>query len=724
MEKASLAQPNPFNNEGIGPATQRTSGQLLSTMAAVIIANADEGKAYLDFFMPFVADRLKRWPKDQPVEPRQLSDALRSGWCFPSVPTAVSKVLLQRAQKEGLVRNLNRKYFPNHRQLANLQDLAVKKQQMLAEVSALAQALIRYAWQTHGLDWDEEKANAVLERITEDFGADLATAKREGGLGPGPDPDHNESLIVAYGFARHAIKWEPKNFSRLVAMVQGTMIVNAIYFEDIRKAPNRLRGLRVFLDTPVLLQGLGFASPDVAAATKEMLTLMTTFQIPMSAFAHTIDETTAILESIAASLGTGTQSAENSGGLSTRMRETLDAVIASEMTPGDVLMVVANLDRSLEAIGVRRFETSLRAQKARIDEDQLAATLSKGVPYRSRGALKRDVESLAAIDRLRGNTRPRDLAHTEAVLITSNDALVAASRAFFRAYKRDALIPHCMSDTALTAQLWVTSSERKPGLPKRLLIADCYSALAPSPELWERWVRHLIKLRIREQLSEEQLQTLIYHQQTKALLCEIAHGDPDNVNDSTVAEVLARYKQELCGPAEQVAREAKDAQARAEKEARDAQAAAERACATSEYLARTLREQQELEARRAANRTKCRRRVRAASGVAAILPVATLFAALAATHSISGKFWWATSTTLLFYACASAVCWGLQMGKKAFLAILVTAAALITPWALVFGVAEDSPQHPKHAQTARSTSRTSSPITRSTPSRRHARVHR
>jgi hypothetical protein len=672
-------------NASVGPGNQRMSERLLSTMA-VVVSSVDEGKAYLDFFMPFVADVLKRWPHGQPVAPRQLSDALRSGWCFPSVPAAVSKVLLQRAQKEGLVSNITRKYFPNHKQLASLQDLAAKKQHMLGEVSALAQSLIRYAWQTHGLDWDEQKANTVLERITEDFGADLATAKREGGLGPGPDPDRNESLAVAYGFARHAMMWDPKNFSRIVSMVQGTMIVNAIYFEDIRKAPNRLTGLRAFLDTPVLLQGLGFASPDVAVATREMLALMRTFQIPMCAFSHTFDEMTAVLKTVAASLKQGTQSAEYSGRLNTRTRETLDAVIAGEMTSGDVLMVIANLDRSLEELGVRRIEVSREGQVGRLDEERLASILRERVHYRSKGALERDVESLAAIDWIRGNTRPRDLAQARALFVTSNDALAGASRAFFRAMKRDAMIPHCMSDVALTAQLWVTSSKRKPDLPKRLLIADCYSALAPSQELWERWVRHIITLRVREQLSEEQFQTLIYHQQIKALLCEVVRGDPGKVNDTAVAEVLARYEQELYAPAERAAREAQDAQARAEQETRDAQAQATRERAERRRLTSALLERDRFEARRAANRL----RIRAASGFLATLPIATLFAVLVATDSIHGKVWWATSVTLLVFTCACTACWGLRKGWKAPLGVLVSVGALSTLWANVFGVAGDS----------------------------------
>jgi hypothetical protein len=71
------------------------------------------------------------------------------------------------------------------------------------------------------------EANAALERLTEDFGAELATARREGGLAADAPLGEDEALAVVYGFARGAVERDPENFARIVAMVQGTMIANA-----------------------------------------------------------------------------------------------------------------------------------------------------------------------------------------------------------------------------------------------------------------------------------------------------------------------------------------------------------------------------------------------------------------------------------------------------------------------------------------------------------------
>jgi hypothetical protein len=174
-------------------------------------------------------------------------------------------------------------------------------------------AVVAYAGEIHDLEWTETQANAVLERLTEEFGVELATARREGGLVLAPGMADNQALAVVHGFARRAIDNDPINFNRLVAMVQGTMIANVLYFEDVRKLPNRLPELRVYLDTTPLLRALGLTSPEVSAAAIEMVTLMASFRIPMFVFSHTIDEMTAILENIAASLKRGTHGYREQG---------------------------------------------------------------------------------------------------------------------------------------------------------------------------------------------------------------------------------------------------------------------------------------------------------------------------------------------------------------------------------------------------------------------------
>ena len=140
---------------------------------------------------------------------------------------------------------------------------------------------------------------------------------------------------------------DPDSFERLVAMVQGTMLMNALYFEDTRQLPKRLAELRVYIDTTPLLRALGLASPEVVTAAREMLGLLGDFHVPRYVFSHTVDEITAILDALAAALRRGTKGLEQQGQLFGARREAMDAAIQAGMTSGHVDAMAANIEQQL-----------------------------------------------------------------------------------------------------------------------------------------------------------------------------------------------------------------------------------------------------------------------------------------------------------------------------------------------------------------------------------------
>ena len=498
--------------QGTSRKERAQAARILTTMA-IVRANADADRDYISNFEPFATDYLKSLPPDQEVKPDFLADAICKKWGVPSLPSAVGKILIRRAEERDEVVSIDRSLYPNNALLAELPSITAEKTTMLASMNVLVDSVVAYAASVYGLDWDRDDAATALERLTDEFGAELALAKREGTL-QAPDPSVDESLIVAHGFARHALERDPDSFARLEEMVQGTMLMNALYFPDVGHVSSRMKTLRVYLDTTPVLRALGLADFSVCEATEQMLSLLRDeFHVPLFVFSHTLDEIDGVLDGIAGTLRRGTRGTEFQKNISGQNREAIDALMRRGATPGEIESLRAELKSRLKRLKIDTTDTPPHVEKGHIDEERFDEVLDEVVAYRSRGPRDKDLKSLAAVDRLRGTTRPRDLAQANALFVTANTRLVRASREYFREADRAAPVPHAMHETALTAQLWVRTPHPLPDLPRQLLIADCYAALNPSPELWEKWVRHIFHLKEEGVISDEQVQNLVYHQQ-------------------------------------------------------------------------------------------------------------------------------------------------------------------------------------------------------------------
>jgi type IV secretory pathway VirB2 component (pilin) len=658
------------------------SSRLLTTMA-IVRATAEDDRDYLSYIEPFVSDRLKAWPNGEVVDSETLSRALCEEFEFPAVPMHVSKVLIHRAAAREELAEVDHKFYANPAKLDCVPDLAEKKSAMLAQTNALAGAVVRYAKEIHELEWTEEQAYAALERLCEDFGSDLALARRHG-LAAVPAVEADEALAVVHGFARRALERDATSFDAMVALVQGTMLANAVYFEDTRATVNRLSELRVYLDTTPLLRALGAAEPAVCDAAREMLALLQDFKVRMFVFPHVLEEMSAVLDGVAGALRRGRSGYHEQVRVGGRNREAIDALIKEGVNAGEIEAMIADLAPRLQDLGVSVQEPPAHVKKGHIDEVAFDKILSDVVRYKTKPPKETDLRSLAAVDRLRGGTHPQDLSQTRALFITTNGALVRAARQFFDAEGKGARVSHAMVDVALTSQLWVRSSNRKPEMPRRMLIADCYAALSPSPELWERWVGAISRLRERGDLTDEQVQTLIYHQQAKVVLFERTRGDPDAVSEDTVAEVLDGVERDLRRPAED---EADAARARAEA------AEKERARLAGEVadLKAWKKEQEDAKESAAKRREALIRKARHIAGhVGAALAIVAVVI-LGLTGVIEGKVGWATVSVALVLIVAASWAWGTARPLRATMRnALFGAGAATALWVAVWGFVPSS----------------------------------
>ena len=566
---------------------------------------------------------------------------------------------------------------------------------MLVRMQALAGAVQAYAQDFHQLSWAEDDAIEALARLSEDFGTDLALARRRGKVAEA-DFGEDRNLAVVHGFARHAFERDPTNFGYLEEMVQGTMLVNAVYFKDIGHVSNKLPDMHVYLDTTPVLRILGLADDHVSAATRELLDLLhRDFRVPTFVFPHTLDEIAGVLDGVAGGLRRGTKGAVEQGTVSGRNREAIDALMRRGATAGEIEGLRADLETKLAELHIHVRETPPHLEKGHLDEARFDEILDDVVAYRSKGPKEKDLRSLAAVDRLRGNDRPRDLSSTTALFITANPYLVKASWTFFNEADRAAPVAHAMHETDFTAQLWVRSPHPLPDLPRKRLIADCYAALNPGPDLWERWVQHIVRLEERGDISQEQLQNLIYHQQAKSKLFEVTHGDANAVGDDTVAEVLERFEAALRQSGEEEAAAERARRVQAEEAARGVEGERDSLRGQVEELARW---KETRETRALTWRTRLSK-ARTAAGYFGLAASCLAFVLLCLVWQVvDTKLAWATAVTLLVLIGSSSWAWATRKSWKFPLSAVIFAGALTALFVNVFSIVPEEPPDPPTGQ--------------------------
>lgn len=534
--------------------------ELLSTLA-IFKANYDVGRDYLSNFEPFVADVLKHWPQGESVTPRPLRQALGDRYGLPLIPINTAIGLRDRAHRDGLLAKSGKNYFPSRVKLDGLPDLRAASAEAGARVALLKSSLVAYARDAYDLTWTDDDASDALERLVSEFGIELALARRQDGA-PSFRVSDDGHLTVAFAFSRHTAKADPAQFRCLEELVMGTMLANALYFANLGQWTRDLSRTRVFLDTSLIVRLLGFSSPEVCAAVEELLALLKSAKAVVRVFRHTLEEVCGVLDGVAANLDRERRGQLDSSRLVAVNREVLDHLIRRGATASDVREVTADVERRLLRLGVGVEDMPDYPRRPDFSEEEIEAALEAALGgYKSDAARRKDAASLAGIHILRGGKSPRDIGEAAAIFVTSNRAVIRASRRYFAENWSEGQVGHCVSEASLTTQLWL----RQPGkvdVARTTLLAQSVAALNPRPELWERYLVEIERSRDRGEIDEQQVKALVYSMEAREGLLEVTHAASEKVDGETPSQVLARYEEELRRPAEARA-EAADAKAEA-----------------------------------------------------------------------------------------------------------------------------------------------------------------
>lgn len=508
------------------------------TSLAMIKVNYDKGRNYIDNFVPFVAEVIKKSPHAE-VAMAELQPKLYEEFGL-FIPQGALNTILKRAEKQGYIQKKDKIFVKNDPVLNSL-DLSQDKNKALRIIELLVSEFQNYINTNYDTEWTKEDAEIALMRYIHNHSTAILSSSLSGEEPEIFVPESSEHSDFFVGdFISHLHKNNLETFEILEIIVKGNMLANFLYYPAVGKIEFNFSRLAVYFDTGFILRALGLTNPTDKTCCIELLGLLYDLNADMRCFEHTVDEIRRVLDFALSVIKEHQESKYLS----------LDVVVGyvdANYSISDIELIIARLEKSIQKLRIKVVTKPRMREKYSVDENRFKILLEKRVHYKRQHALFHDLDSITAMHRLRKGQFHENLESCRALFLTTNPKLIRTSREFFKGEfsERPITIPHCISDHVLTTLAWLKKPMQFPDLPRKKILADCFAALNPPDGLWRKYLDEVDRLRVNNNIDEDDYSILRYSRESRELLMKETRGDVGVFTGGTVQEVLRKSKESI-----------------------------------------------------------------------------------------------------------------------------------------------------------------------------------
>lgn len=507
---------------------------------AILRANYDvSARSYLDNFTRFVLSAIAN-AGETPVDKYRLSEIVEDLFGINIPPDVVSRILkrtrgssLTDMGEEGVV-------WLTQKGLEETQDLVAEMRQYEGRQSELVDCFQKYVKNEFAHRMEEVYSGAAdpLTEFIEKNAALLLRASWRGDL-----PNRHENAAGSYAaasFIDHLNKVDQTRFQYVLEAAKGAMLASVLEL-DTSCMKGSLADLTLYLDTPVVMDLLGYHSEAPRLAMEEVCRMALGQGANLAVFRHTVSEVEGILFAAESAIRSG---AANNGHFRASQH-----FLEVGMTPSDIALHRERLEESLQRLDVAVVDKPFTYRDHGIDEKALDDMLEREVGYSQSSASARvnDVDSIAAVHRLRKGSTASTFEKCRSLLISSNTSLVKAVGEFSFGYGAKSF-PVSITVEWLATLLWVRSSALQEDLPRRMLLASAYVGMQPPPALWKKYVDEIEKLRASGKVSADDAIVLRASWVSNEFIMKDTLGDESAVDAELPLNVLSRYKEMSAEP--------------------------------------------------------------------------------------------------------------------------------------------------------------------------------
>ena len=499
---------------------------------------------YLDLLTPFVLYSLPN-TADSKISVDEVTDKMRE-FGFKDFPHKTTERILERlckANENGItyVRSstVNKKRTFWVLTVYSTSEFDTNKYEMRRKIDGILKAMQGF-FETHfyhnTLDLDEirSKLIAFFENngltVIQNVG-DLKLLQKETG---------SDSFEVAR-FVLDEYDKKSLIYDDLCEVTKGFLTYKALYyFTDDHKnsMESKFRDVTFYLDCSLVLDALGYDTPEDEKAIKELIRLVRRNGGDVKVFRHTTEEAAKLIEAFA-------------NQLHHKNRFRLDG-LASKDFPKEMLLMLAGQvadtlksNVQVDTVDAPTLEDAHNhmhylGEVGIVDWLKQNRTKNGEITYSDEERFGFDAKSLNAISMLRGAYHPNYIEHAKAMLVTQDMWLNRCLRDLYgERFKAELLFS--ISDTELVSLLWLRDYKEASNLPSDILIANAHAACRVSQEVMDRAIQIANSMVEAGTLNLDAALLVTAHPDFKGFLAERVRNNPEMLSEGEIRDTIRAY---------------------------------------------------------------------------------------------------------------------------------------------------------------------------------------
>jgi hypothetical protein len=517
-----------------------------------------QGKSYIDNFVPIVAECIKHLSNDI-VTLMDLQGEIFKRFGL-NIPQNAINVILKRVRKQGYVKLQDNHYRADREQLLKL-NFGQVQQRVLEIHDILIKSLTEFCNERFNVRWRPEDAESALLSYLRENEIQVVNAGLGGTVIPQPEQVVKNSTFFVGSFLRQMQETHSPIFGYFETVVKGNMLANAIFLPDPNYAMQKFKKTEVYFDTSFLIYALGWAGEPRKEPCVELLQLLYEAGANLRCFRHTFEETRGILDALSRRVGTTGIRRETYGA----SIPTVEYFLSKGYTASDIELLKVQLEQHLDNIRIKVVDKPQYLHEYMIDEKRLDETF-QSIHYGDEKPRIRDVDSISAIMRIRRGQDYFKLEDCPAVFVTTNTTLARVCREYFCGSDSTESVSPCLTDYTLTNLLWLKKPLKAPDLPRKRIIADYYAATQPNERLWRNYLSEIERLEKNGQVTTDDYYLLRYSLEAKQALMDLTLGGEEAFTQGTVQEILEIVRSRIQSGLQKKLDEEKELREKAERE--------------------------------------------------------------------------------------------------------------------------------------------------------------